>query len=210
MILLFYVTVSVIVGLGLQIKYTDGDNHIFILVVFALFAVNERADLLQIRRGDSLYYMYGVDAKDYLRGLTTSVGLLISALCIMQVAIFWDYDIQICSRIVCVCIAIAFSSTGMNVAFDHYSSNTKFFKYLIAFMLFLTALSEAWHMIPIVIILGFNVIRIPCLIYSLILVCLSFGVSSFLSLLIAGLILASEITRTGPETVKKWYWRITE
>ncbi|MHA2047970.1 MAG: hypothetical protein ACW99G_24570 [Candidatus Thorarchaeota archaeon] len=31
--LLFYVTVSVIVALGLQIKYPDGNNHIFILVV---------------------------------------------------------------------------------------------------------------------------------------------------------------------------------
>ena len=211
--LLFYVTVSVVVGLGLQIRHPDGNSHIFILAVFALLAVNERADLLQIRQGDRLYHMYGVDAKDYLRGLTASVGLLISVLCLMQVPIFRDCDIETCGRIVCVCIAMAFSSTGMNVAFDHYSRNTRFFKYLIAVMLFFTVLSEAWHLIPIVIILGFNVIRIPSLIYSLILVCLSFAVSSFLSLLpllIAGLVLVSEITRTGPETVKKWYWRITE
>jgi F0F1-type ATP synthase membrane subunit c/vacuolar-type H+-ATPase subunit K len=211
--LLFYVTVSVIVALGLQIKYPDGNNHIFILVVFAVFAVNERADLLQIRQADFLYYMYGVDAKDYLRGLITSVGLLISVLCIVQVPIFRDCDIQMYSKIVCVCIAIAFSSIGMSVAFDHYSRNTKFFKYLTTFMLFLAVISEAWGMIPLVVILSFNVIRLPCLIYSLILFCLSFGVNwflSFLPLLIAGAVFASEITRTGPDTVKKWYWRIAE
>jgi hypothetical protein len=183
------------------------------LVVFALFAVNERADLLQIRHGDRLYHLYGVDPKDYLCGLTISVGLLISVLCMMQVPIFWDCDIEICGRIVFVCIAMAFSSTGMNVAFDHYSRNTRFFKYLIAVMLFFAVISKAWWLIPIVLVLGFNVIRIPSLVYSLILVCLSFGVSRFFSffpLLIAGLVLASGITRTGPETVKKWYWRITE
>ncbi|TKJ36247.1 MAG: hypothetical protein CEE38_12595 [Planctomycetes bacterium B3_Pla] len=211
--LLFYVTVSVIVALGLQIKYPDGNNHIFILVVFAVFAVNERADLLQIRQADFLYYMYGVDAKDYLRGLTTSVGLLISVLCIVQIPIFRDCDIQICGKIVCVCIAIAFSSIGMSVAFDHYSRNTKFFKYLITVMLFFAVISKAWSMIPLIVLLSFNVIRMPCFIYSLILFCLSFGVSwflSFLPLLIAGVVFASEITRTGPDTVKKWYWRIAE
>ena len=213
--LLFYVTVSVIVALGLQIKYPDGGNHIFILVVFVVFAVNERADLLQVRRADFLYYMYGVDAKDYLRGLATSVGLLISVLCIMQVPIFRDCDIQTYSRVVCVCIAIAFSSIGMNVSFDYYSRNTKFFKYVVVVMLFLAVISNpvAWGMVPLAVILSFNVIRIPCLIYSLMLLCLSFGVSwflSFLPLLIAGIIFASEITRTGPDTVKKWYWRILE
>ena len=212
--LLFYAIVSVIVGLGLQVKYPDGNNHIFILAVFAVFAVNERADLLQVRQADFLYYMYGVDTKDYLRGLATSVGLLISALCIMQVPIFRGYDMQTYGKIVCVCFAIAFSSTGMNVAFDHYSRNTKFFKYLITVMVFIVAISEGWwNMVPLVVILSFNVIRIPCLVYSLILFCLSLGVSWFLSslpLLIAGVVLASEITRTGPDTVKKWYWRIAE
>jgi len=211
--LLFYVTVSVIVALGLQIKCPDGNNYIFMLIVFAMFAVSERADLLQIRQADLLYYMYGVDAKDYLRGLTTSVGLLISTLCIMQIPIFWDSDFQIYSRIVCVCIAIAFSSMGMTVAFDHYSRNTKFFKNLIMVMLFFAVISGAWGMIPLVVILSFNVIRIPCFIYSLILFCLSFGVSwflSFLPLLIAGIVFVSEITRTSPDIVKKWYWRIAE
>lgn len=208
--LLFYVTVSLIVALGLQIKYPDGNNYIFILVVFAMFAVSERADLLQIRQADFLYYMYGVDAKDYLRGLTTSVGLLISALCIMQVLIFWDSDIKIYGKIVCVCIAIAFSSMGMSVAFDHYSRNTKFFKNLLTVMIFFAVISKAWGMIPLIVILCFNVIRIPCFIYSLILLFISFSVSGFLPLLIAGIVFVSEIARTSQEVVKKWYWRIAE
>jgi hypothetical protein len=208
--LLFYVTVSVIVALGLQIKYPDSNNYIFILVVFAMFAVNERADLLQIRQADFLYYMYAVNARDYLYGLTTSVGLLISALCIMQVPIFRNIDIRIYGKIVCVCIAIAFSSMGMNVAFDHYSRNTRFFKYLITVMLFFAVISKAWGMIPLVVILCFNVIRIPCFIYSLILLFISFSVSGFLPLLIAGIVVISEIIRTNQEVVKKWYWRIAE
>ena len=208
--LLFYVTVSVIVALGLQIKYPDDNNHIFILVVFAMFAVSERADLLQIRQADFLYYMYGVDTKDYLRGLTTSVGFLISALCIMQVPIFRDSNIQIYGKIVCVCIAIAFSSMGMSVAFDHYSRNTRFFKNLITVMLFFAVISKAWGMIPLVVILCFNVIRVPCFIYSLILLFISFSVSGFLPLLIAGIVFVSEIARTSQEVVKKWYWRIAK
>jgi len=208
--LLFYVTVSVITGLGLQFAYPDGSYHILILVVFAVFAANERADLLQIRQADFLYYLHGVDAQDYLRGLTASVGLLISILCIMQVPIFRDCDIHTYSRMICLCIAIAFSSMGMNVAFDHYSRNTKFFKYLITVMLFIAVLSKAWGMIPLVVLLSFNVIRIPCFIYSLILVILSFSANGFLPLLIAGIVVVSEIARTPPNTVKKWYWKIVE
>jgi hypothetical protein len=208
--LLFYVTVSVIVALGLQIKYPDNNNHIFILVVFAMFAVSERADLLQIRQADFLYYMYGVDAKDYLRGLTTSVGLLISALCIMQIPLLRDCDIGTYIKIVSVCIAIAFSSMGMSVAFDHYSRNTGFFKNLLTVMVFFAVISKAWSMIPLVVILCFNVIRIPCFIYSLILLFISFSVSGFLPLLIAGIVFVSEIARTNREVVKKWYWRIAE
>ena len=206
--LLFYVTVSVMAGLGLRIAYPNGNHHILILLVFALFAVNERADLLQIRQSDFLYYLHGVKAGDYLRGLIASVGLLISMLCIMQVPVFRDYGLQTHSNVLCVCVAIAFSSMGMNVAFDHYSRNTKFFKYLITALLFFAVLSEAWGMIPLVVLLSFNVIRLPCFIYSLILVAVSFGVHGCLPLLIAGLLVVSEITQTSPNTVKKWYWKI--
>ena len=206
--LLFYVTVSVMAGLGLQFAYPEGSYHILILIVFALFAVNERADLLQIRQADFLYYLHGVEAGDYLRGLIASVGLLISMLCIMQVPVFRDYGLQTHSNVLCVCVAIAFSSMGMNVAFDHYSRNTTFFKYLITALLFLAVLSEAWGMIPLVVLLSFNVIRLPCFIYSLILVAVSFGVHGCLPLLIAGILVVSEITQTRPNTVKKGYWKI--
>jgi hypothetical protein len=208
--LLFYLIVSVIAGLGLEITYPDGNNHILMLVVFAMFAVNERADLLQMRQADHLYYLHGVDAKDYLLGLTTAVGLLISVLCMMQVPIFRDSNIHTYSRIICVCIALAFSSMGMNVAFDHYSRHTRFFKYLIIAMLFFAVISKAWGMIPLVVLLSFNVIRIPCLIYGLILLSISFGVNGFFPLLIAGIIIALEIARTSRDAVKKWYWRIAE
>jgi hypothetical protein len=208
--LLFYVTVSVIAGLGLQIIYPEGRNHILILVVFALFAVNERADLLQIRQAGVLYYLHGVDARDYLLGLTMSAGLLISVLCMIQVPIFRDDNIYTYSGIICVCIALAFSSLGMNVAFDHYSRHTRFFKYLITAMLFFAVISKAWGMIPLVIILSFNVIRIPSLIYSLILFSISFSVNGLLLLLVAGMIVAFEMARTNPDVVKKWYWKISE
>ena len=208
--LLFYVTVSVIAGLGLQITYPKGHNHILILVAFAMFAVNERADLLQTRQADFLYYLHGVDARDYLLGLTMSVGLLISVLCVIQVPIFQHCDIHTYSGIICVCIAIAFSSMGMNVAFDHYSRHTRFFKYLITAMLFFAVISKAWSMIPLVLILTFNVIRIPSLIYSLILFCISFSVNGLLPLLVAGMIVAFEMARTNPDVVKKWYWKISE
>jgi len=204
--LLFYVTVSVIAGLGLQIAYPDGNHDIFMLVVFALFAVNERADLLQMRQTDFLYYLHGVNIKDFLLGLTISVGLLISVLCLIQIPIFRDWD----TRILCVCIAIAFSSMGMNVAFDHYSRHTKFFRYLVAVLLFGAVISKAWSMIPLVIILNFNVIRVPCLIYSLILLSLSFNVKEFIPLLIAGMIIVSEINRPRQDVIKKWYWKISE
>ena len=208
--LLFYVVVSVATGLGLQIAYPDSNHHILTLVVFALFAVNDRADLLQIRQADFLYYLYGMNARDYLWGLTASVGLLISLLCLTQLPIFRDCDVHTYGRIIGVCIAIAFSSMGMNVAFDFYSRNTKFFRYLITALLFLAVLSKAWGMIPLVVLLSFNVIRIPCFIYSLILVAISFGANGFLPLLIAGILVVYEITRTSQDAVKKWYWKITE
>jgi hypothetical protein len=208
--LLFYVIASVMAGLGLQIIYPDGNNHILMLVVFAMFAVNERADLLEIRQADHLYYLYGVDARDYLLGLTVAVGLLISALCVIQVPIFRGNNIHTYSGIICVCIALAFSSMGMNVAFDHYSRHTSFFKYLIIVVLFFAVISKAWGLIPLVILLSFNVIRIPCLIYVLILLSISFGVNGLFSLLIAGVIIVLEIARTSRDVVKKWYWRIAE
>lgn len=208
--LLFYVTISVIAGIGLQIAYPAGNHHVFLLVVFALFAVNERADLLQIRQADFLYLLHGVDARDYLLGLTTSVGLLVSVLCLIQVPLFRNCDIQTYSRMICICIAIALSSTGMNVAFDHYSRQTKFFRYLIMFMLFLAVISKAWAMIPLVVLLSFSMIRLPCLIYSLILFSISFTAHGCLPLLIAGIIIVSEIIRTPPDAVKKWYWKISE
>ena len=208
--LLFYFTASVIVTLGLQIKCLDGNNYIVLLVLFAIFAVSERADLLQIRENDFLYYMYGVGAKDYLYGLTTSVGLLISALCMIQLPIFWDSNFRIACGMICVCIAIAFSSLGMTVAYDHYSHNTNFFKNLLTIVLFLSVVAGAWGMFPLVVILSLNIVRIPCLIYSLILFFASFYVGGFLPLLIAGIVLVSEITRTSHDVVKKWYWRITE
>lgn len=208
--LLFYVVVSVMAGLGLQITYPDGNNHILMLAVFAMFAANERADLLEIRPSDHLYYLHGVDVKDYLFGLTTAAGLLISVLCMMQVPIFRDSNVHTYGRIICVCIALAFSSMGMNVAFDHYSRHTRFFKYLILAVLFFAVISKAWGMVPLVVLLSFNVIRIPCLIYGLVLLFLSFGVNGFCPLLIAGIITALEITRTSREAVKKCYWKIAE
>ena len=208
--LLFYLIVSVIAGVGLQIAHPDDNYHILILTVFAMLAVNERADLLKIRRADFLYYLYGVDAKDYLLGLTTSVGLLISVLCMIQVPILRIDDTHTTISIICACIALAFSSTGMNVAFDHYSRHTRFFKYFITALLFFTVISKAWSMIPFVIVLSFNVIRLPSLIYSLILFSISLGVNGFVPLLIAGVIVTFEIVRANPDVVKKWYWRISE
>jgi hypothetical protein len=201
--LLFYVTISIIAGIGVQIAYPNGNLHILILVVFAMFAVNERADLLKIRQADSLYYLYGVEAGTYLLGLITSVGFLISMLCMMQVPIFRGDDIHTSIKIICVCIALAFSSMGMNVAFDHYSRHTRFFKYLITALLFFAVISKAWNMIPFVIVLSFNVIRLPSLIYSLILFSISFGVNGFAPLLIAGIIVVFEIARNPRDVVKK-------
>ncbi len=206
--LLFYVTASVTITLGFQVKYPDGNNHIFILAVFAVFAANERADLAQNRRADFLYYMYGVDAKDFLRGLTVSVGLLISVLCILQAPLFRDCDVGTYVKTACVCIAIAFSTMGMNVAFDHYSRNTRLFRYLITAMLFIAVVQKGWGMIPLVVILSFNVIRMPCFIYSLILLFISFSVNGILPLLIGGIVFVSEITRANHEFVKKRYWKI--
>jgi hypothetical protein len=65
-------------------------------------------------------------------------------------------------------------------------------------------------MIPFVIVLSFNVIRLPSLIYSLILFSISFGVNGFAPLLIAGIIVVFEIARNPRDVVKKWYWRISE
>jgi len=204
--LLFYAIVSVTAGLGLQIAHPESSHYLLMPVAFALFAVNERADLLQIRQADFLYYLYGVETRDYLRGLIVSVGCLVSLLSLVQIPILGDSD----TRTMCVCIAIAFSSMGMNVAFDHYSRHTTFFKYLIAFLLFAGIISEAWGMIPLVILLCFNVLRVPCLIYCLILLSLSFGVNGLIPLLIAAMFVASEIYRTRPDIVKKWYWKLSE
>jgi hypothetical protein len=58
--------------------------------------------------------------------------------------------------------------------------------------------------------LCFNVIRMPSLIYSLILFSISFSVNGILPLLVAGMFVAFEITRSTPDVVKKWYWKISE
>lgn len=204
--LLFYAIVSVTAGLGLQIAHPESSHYLLIPVAFALFAVNERADLLQIRQADRLYFLYGVETRDYLRGLVVSVGCLVSMLCLVQIPILRDWD----TRTMCVCIAIAFSSMSMNVAFDHYSRHTKFFKYLVGFLLFAGVISKAWAMIPLVILLCFNVLRVPCLIYCLILLSFSYSMDGLIPLLIAAMFVASEIYRTRPDTVKKWYWKLSE
>jgi hypothetical protein len=190
-----YALGGVLSGLIFRIKLQEGNRGLFILTLVAMAMVSDGAvEILGNRRDNKLYDIYGVDSKDYLYGFITSMGLLISAMSLVQIPIFCDANVDwgIAGAVFCVCTAIGFALVGISVSVDYYCRNMRFPNQLFATVL------ELWRR---------GLMYMPCFAIAFILLVVGLY-NSILPLILAGLFVAADVYRTGRGMVIEQYWKL--
>jgi len=100
-----YALGGVVLGLIFRIKLQDANSGLFILAFAAMTMASDGAvEILEYRRGNKLYDLYGVDPSDYLYGFITSIGLLISFLLLAQIPVFCDKSVTGSTVLTMFCI----------------------------------------------------------------------------------------------------------
>jgi len=183
-----------------------GDNYSGLaMAAFVMLAVSERVQFMKRRNTDALNYQYGVGTKDYLYAISIAAGTLITGLCILQLPLAWNCGWQDVLVWMMACVALAYSALIMCVIFDAYYENTKLFRGILTGVVFLIAFTGAWSWIPLLIIVSFNIIYVPCLAYGLLLFVLSY-LNPACAVVIGVVALWYSIRGTPPGFVKEYFW----
>lgn len=93
-----------------------------LVLVFAAVAMMTDCvpSLVRSRTAGRLYDLYGTDTRDFLYGLITSIGVLVSTACLCQVPVYLHERLP-GWRVVAVCctfVGISFAMVGLSVAFN--------------------------------------------------------------------------------------------
>jgi len=87
----------------------------------AAIAVDTCTSVLDARRGNSLYEVCAVDARDYWLGFTTAFGIVLGSLCAVQVLALGVWNLGMLGRLFIACTTICVVLADVGVTVTHHS-----------------------------------------------------------------------------------------
>ena len=185
-----YAVASVILAALAAAYRGDHQELMAVLVIVAFAMVSDGAiEMLKARSGNQLYQTYGADHRHYMLGFMTSLGVLVAALCIVQIPIYCTAGVnwRLTMLVASVCLATGIAVVPIAVSVDAFIRRLR-----------------GWHVGRVISMAkaGFVVLLVPTLLFLL-------GSFHFaIPLVLAGMFVYVEVRRADRTATDRLYWRL--